>query len=273
MRLRQKVDALEGVVNVIRRELAVAQDALGPWYRSAQTRANAPSQNGSGSSSAVHTPDISGPRSNQYLSGVSSDIVSPPPPAHFNGPAELLASYFPEQIDHLVPFEYQAIGEQHAMSGTSTPHTHQRVPPLRPPPVPSPPYIHIPTAISASSSSSSITTTPITTPAGHLPATYHNHITSVTTTISASTSTVAPLNLSTTLEGSLHGLRESVVTLSAALDSLSRQHEVAITTEAMRTNEEIRSLRAVVHGLRMQVKCLKLPSAGIQDQYLLRSIL
>ena len=67
------------------------------------------------------------------------------------------------------------------------------------------------------------------------------------------TTTVAPLNLSTTLEGALTGLREAIVALSASVDSLGRRQEVSAMTEAMRTAEEIRSLRAVVHGLRMQV--------------------
>lgn len=67
-------------------------------------------------------------------------------------------------------------------------------------------------------------------------------------------SPVAPLDISTTLEGSLVGMRESIVTVSAAVDSLSRRQEVALTAESMRTTEEIRSLRAVIHGLRLQVR-------------------
>lgn len=64
---------------------------------------------------------------------------------------------------------------------------------------------------------------------------------------------VAPLNLSTTVEGSLVGLRESLVTLSAALESQGRRLDLALTTEGLRVNEEVGSLKAVVQGLRMQV--------------------
>ncbi|KAK7005644.1 TRAF-type zinc finger protein [Favolaschia claudopus] len=64
---------------------------------------------------------------------------------------------------------------------------------------------------------------------------------------------VAPLNLSTTLEGALDGVRESVVTLGSAVDSLGRRNDIALTNETLRLNEEIMSLRANVHGLRMQV--------------------
>ena len=65
--------------------------------------------------------------------------------------------------------------------------------------------------------------------------------------------TVAPLNLGTSLHRTLLSLRESIVTLSTAVDSLARRQDVALATEAMRMNEEIRSLRVVIHGLRMQV--------------------
>ena len=67
---------------------------------------------------------------------------------------------------------------------------------------------------------------------------------------------VAPINLSTTLEGSLSGLRESVVTLAASVDSLGRRNDIALTNETLRLNEEVMSLRANVHGLRMQASLL-----------------
>lgn len=69
----------------------------------------------------------------------------------------------------------------------------------------------------------------------------------------APNSQVAPLNLNTTLEGSLISLRSSIVTLAAALDSENRRHDIALTTETLRVNEEVMALRAIVHGLRMQV--------------------
>ena len=64
---------------------------------------------------------------------------------------------------------------------------------------------------------------------------------------------IAPLNLSTTVEGSLVGLRESLVTLSAALESQGRRLELALTAEGLRVSEEVGSLKAIVQGLRMQV--------------------
>ncbi|KAF7376267.1 TRAF-type zinc finger protein [Mycena sanguinolenta] len=67
---------------------------------------------------------------------------------------------------------------------------------------------------------------------------------------------VAPLNLSTTLEGALAEVRESVVALGGAVDSLGRRSDIALTNEALRLNEEIMSLRANIHGLRMQVHAI-----------------
>jgi len=64
---------------------------------------------------------------------------------------------------------------------------------------------------------------------------------------------IAPLNLNTTLEGSLEGLRESIVGLSTSLDSLGRRSDIALTNETLRLNEEVMSLKATLHGLRMQV--------------------
>lgn len=64
---------------------------------------------------------------------------------------------------------------------------------------------------------------------------------------------VAPLNLSATLEGSLSGLRDSVVTLSAAVDSLNRRTDMERRNEALRMNEEVSRLNYTVNGLRMQV--------------------
>lgn len=64
---------------------------------------------------------------------------------------------------------------------------------------------------------------------------------------------VAPLNLSTTLEGSLNGLRDSVVTLSASVDSLARRTDIERRNETLRMNEEVSRLNYTVNGLRMQV--------------------
>ncbi|KAF4567522.1 hypothetical protein EYR40_006524 [Pleurotus pulmonarius] len=65
---------------------------------------------------------------------------------------------------------------------------------------------------------------------------------------------VAPVNLSSTIEGAFESLRESVVTVTTSVESLARRNDIALTNEALRLNEEIMSLRANIHGLRMQVR-------------------
>lgn len=66
-------------------------------------------------------------------------------------------------------------------------------------------------------------------------------------------SPIPPVNFNTTLEGSLNSLRNSIVQLSASLDTVSRRQDMNFTTEMLRMHEEVGSLRAIVHGLRMQV--------------------
>ncbi|KAG8772912.1 hypothetical protein FRC20_009879 [Serendipita sp. 405] len=66
-------------------------------------------------------------------------------------------------------------------------------------------------------------------------------------------SPIPPINMETTLEGSLGSLRHSIVTLSTEFESLSRRQDMHYTTELLRLHEEVASLRATVHGLRMQV--------------------
>lgn len=64
---------------------------------------------------------------------------------------------------------------------------------------------------------------------------------------------MAPLDLETNLVGALEGLRESVVGVAAGMDLLGRRIEIALAQETLKLGEEVISLRAGVHGLRMQV--------------------
>ena len=64
---------------------------------------------------------------------------------------------------------------------------------------------------------------------------------------------VAPLDLDTTLEGTLVGLRESMKGLAVGIDSVGRRSEIGLTNETLRLGEEMMSVRAQMHGLRMQM--------------------
>jgi len=66
-------------------------------------------------------------------------------------------------------------------------------------------------------------------------------------------SVIAPLDFGTTLEGTLVGLRESMMELAVGIDSVGRRSEIGLTNETLRLGEEMMSVRAQMHGLRMQM--------------------
>jgi hypothetical protein len=70
-------------------------------------------------------------------------------------------------------------------------------------------------------------------------------------------SSVPAINFNTSLEASLSSLRGSIVSLSTSLDSLERRQDIMLTTETLRMHEEVGSLRAIVHGMRMQVSSVQ----------------
>lgn len=240
--LRQKVSALEGVVSSLRYELSAIQRTLGPWYR--QDFGNAPLASSSRfttemmSTTQQYTDSTHEGPAWQSARNTYSDI---PLRTHHRSSAGSttdlsdLASYFPPADDDGDPLTHVYTSDPSAASShlgsPSQPYsTHNQT--ILPPPIsiPSGSNTHYaPHSTSATSQSGQPSNSP-----PHVPP-------------------VAPLNISTTLEGTLHGLRESTVTLSAAVDSLARRQDIALSTEAMRTAEELRSLRVVIHGLRMQV--------------------
>ncbi|KAG9099921.1 hypothetical protein FS749_016762 [Ceratobasidium sp. UAMH 11750] len=67
---------------------------------------------------------------------------------------------------------------------------------------------------------------------------------------------VPPLSTHTSLEHTLSTLRNSLVSMAASLDMSERRQEVVVTTESLRMHEEVGAIRAIVHGLRMQVSAL-----------------
>ena len=64
---------------------------------------------------------------------------------------------------------------------------------------------------------------------------------------------IPPLNFSASLQGSMLSLHESITTLGIAMDSLGRRMDIAMASETFRLNEEVMSLRANMHAIRMQV--------------------
>lgn len=194
--LKCQVDALEGIIQNLRREMLSVKACLGPWYRPEGSypplvhQTSSPEQAFHSRPRPTSIGAISPPASTSFLPFGSPNINS--------STADALAPYFPPEADENLPWLEQRLNRMSL--GASTADVNGR------------PYHD---------------TMP------HTP--------------------VAPINLSTTLEGSLGSLRESVVTLSASVDSLARRHDIELRNETLRMNEEISRLNYTMNGLRMQV--------------------
>jgi len=79
-------------------------------------------------------------------------------------------------------------------------------------------------------------------------------------------SLVAPLDLGTTLEGTLVGLRESMKGLAVGIDSVGRRSEIGLTNETLRLGEEMMSVRAQMHGLRMQMHGMMMDRNALRSE-------
>ena len=276
--LRRRVEALEGVASALKVENDVIKRALGPWYRP-HTQEEAPfastswyttemvpgrshplspppPQRNRGDSTAIDTAPNPSPSTapvhgggsfnthnsaptnvssstRQHPTTDTSDITAYFPPADTEEPlfsereiwdhgGDMLfsAQFSPSIVDSFGAEQLRSpsFGQAHLYH---EPYIHGHFP--------SPIYLAPP---ATGQGPSSTPTSPPQVPA------------------------VAPLNISTSLHRTLISLRESIVTLNNAVESLTRRQDVALATEVMRTSEEIRSLRVVIHGLRIQVSFL-----------------
>ncbi|KAI0694346.1 hypothetical protein BC835DRAFT_1014433 [Cytidiella melzeri] len=236
--LRQRVSVLDGIVTSLQRELSTMKSALGPWYRS-ERRSTSNSHSQLAPISAAHTRTISpsgeGSTRSSDIGSLTNTLAMPTQPSVGSGvsaSANDLSSYFPApEPDDWLPMDYRSASHDHTLQSI----LHSGAP-----------------SSSSSAAARPPIHSPLSNPSTTLPYTAYSQPQSSGYSAPLP-SPVAPLDLSTNLEGSLLGLRESIVTVNAALDSLARKQDVALTTESMRTAEEIRSLRAIIHGLRMQV--------------------
>lgn len=203
-RLRHNIDALEGLVAIMRREMEAVKAALGPWYRQDDDTIPHPS---SARPAATYPPsDASQLPADLFLENSTTPVVP-------SSDADLLAPFF-ASLSLNAPTHSSS-------SPLQPPQPNPHTPPVRPffqdafsprgpPPAPGPLY----------------------------PATAH----------------VAPLDLGAPLPDTLAGLRGSVIALAGALDSAARHADIALAADAARAGEELAALKAVVHGLRLQVR-------------------
>ncbi|KAI0073364.1 hypothetical protein K474DRAFT_1774771 [Panus rudis PR-1116 ss-1] len=233
--LRNRVSELEGLVRALNRECGLLREALGPWYR--------PEQGGSNTVTASDVPDYTYP--DGVVEALARAILNPQPenttplptetPSVPSTSTEPSAPHFPVLAVDIA----LSVNSSQQQPQVSYQYSHP------PPPPPSLPYT--PYSYPYPYPNFSVPSTTPTSPPGH---TSTNAGTSNNATF---TSPIAPLNLSTTLLGTLTSLHNTITSLSSSIDSLARQHEVAITAETMRNAEEVRSLRTAIQGLRMQI--------------------
>ncbi|EIW82863.1 hypothetical protein CONPUDRAFT_151921 [Coniophora puteana RWD-64-598 SS2] len=251
--LRERVSALDGLTQAMRRELHALKASLGPWYRPGggdllQNEASTSSTNSTWSRPTV-TPS-SPPASTSSGAAFSDPRLSLAAPEPFDAvyststvPYEHedpLASYFPPSEDSapLTPASAPAYATTHTRSyshshshsqSSTTPAHHAHAHQSHPHPHAHQSHPH---------------------PHAHQS---HPHPHAHAHTLPPAATPVAPLNLSTSLEGTLAGLRESVAAVGATVDSLARRTDIALTHEAMRVGEDVASLRYAVQGIRVQL--------------------
>ncbi|ETW80558.1 hypothetical protein HETIRDRAFT_123080 [Heterobasidion irregulare TC 32-1] len=200
--LRQKLEASDGMMQILRRELRAVKTALGPWYRP------------DGSYTFWSQDLLTDGLSDSHLTDGSADTPAFP--------------YYPAGQPSSPGFN-----PAHSQSPTS-PFANLA--------------LYFPPAFPSSNPSDSNS--------GANP--YHPHPTSVSDARAGPSTAmpIAPLNLSTSLTGTLAGLHSTLSTLAASHDALARLTELALATETARTAEELGALRAVVNGLRMHVHAI-----------------
>lgn len=197
--LKERVRTLEGLVQIIQREIHSMKNTLGPWYRFETQRLDQAAAALRRVDSNVSVGRAASPDANNQPLPLTDPVDAVRPPVH---PADVddTAAYFAGTPDLAYPE-----GSHHHMSPTHRPFR------------------------------------------GMLDTQVHPHQRSLLFP-------VAPLNLGTSLEGTLSGLRESIAAISASVESFARRNDIALTTESMRINEELGSLRCAIQGIRLQVR-------------------
>ncbi|KDQ57784.1 hypothetical protein JAAARDRAFT_156781 [Jaapia argillacea MUCL 33604] len=252
--LKIKTEALEGVVRVMQKEMEAVRWVLGPWWSQAMHGGpilTNPTEPIHGSS----TPPQEIPGVNQIqparnlevapelmFDGLSLHPAVPPP---ISPSTDDLAPYFPpvQQQEHTSDNLRPSLDHSYPSFSDSHPQPYRYPPNLPASSFTRPPIHHTHTA-----------SNPYAFSAGPSPSVLPGpQLLSSAPSSSSSVTAIAPLDLSSTLEGTLSGLRESVISLSNSVESLTRRNDIALNTENRMRNEEIRSLKVALNGVRMQV--------------------
>lgn len=246
--LRLRLSSLENVVHALRSEMYAVKHALGPWYRpELQPQFH-----------TLHHPQpplaTTSQAAERSLSELehedgSDHLPESSPHMSLEDPSDI-ASYFPTQEE----------ATRHVRNGTSHPHPRRTRAATDASYLPPTGHAQAPTSTSSYSafpSSSAIGFVPGTTYAA---GPYANPSSAAglshppgggAAATSPAVLSIPPLDPTTPLPDTLASLHSSLGTLAGALGALA----AARGSESLRTTEEIRGMRAAMHGLRMQV-CL-----------------
>lgn len=238
--LKHRISALEGVVNILRHEMQAVKHALGPWYSEDDAGFNsvAPGSGISRDGEYGHRGDsqVTSPSRSALPEPSSQSPVQPSRLSHSRAASATegtetvdLASYFPpaEDEDVYSP-DFLRSATQHPAAG----HPHRS----------HAPQVHLAGPNAAA-------------PAAYVPPTPYNvtarPVPPYTSPGLAPNLALAvpPLDPSQPLPATLADLHGMLVSLAGALGALGS----ARAQDALHTNEELRSVRAGMHGLRMQV--------------------
>lgn len=235
--LKHRISALEGVVNILRHEMQAVKHALGPWYSEDDASFNsvAPGSGISSDGEYGHSGDsqFTSPSGSARPEPSSQSPIQPSRLSHSRAPSATevtetidLASYFPpaEDEDVYSP-DFLRSATQYPAAG----HPHRPQVHLAGPNVAAPAAYIPPTPYNVTSRPVPPYTSPGLAPNLAL--------------------AVPPLDPSQPLPATLADLHGMLVSLAGALGALGS----ARAQDALHTNEELRSVRAGMHGLRMQV--------------------
>ncbi|KZT08395.1 uncharacterized protein LAESUDRAFT_65454 [Laetiporus sulphureus 93-53] len=236
--LRLRLSALEGVVNVLHQELQAVQRALGPWYRSGGTEgqgAGAFQADGLRPNSENVVPSMAQERSPRSSSApiqpISHSISANPD----STAGDDFASYFPPvEEENVYSLQIPRSDSDNITLARPARRDHSAIAQgMQPPTTSNPQRIHPP--------SYSFPHPP------SFPSPYP--YASTPTAFSPAAITVPPLDPTVPLPSTLASMHASLVSLAGALGSLAS----ARAQDALYTGEELRGMRAGMHGLRMQL--------------------
>lgn len=288
--LRHRVESLESMVQVFKKEMSAVKMVLGPWMRNAMTTQAPRNRSGSindpgpstsiepiplpvisesSSSIASQSPSIAPPSPPESTAGddSSSSHASPPPPSVIN--AEDLASYFP--ADDEVRVQRQAQPQNQQLQ-PSSPYAQR----------PRPGHSHhrsVPAVLSGDPYSNYASNFGYTMGHGGYNTMSPSFPAYTTPGPSSSTPVVHDLAISSpSILDTLQGLHSNLAGLSSNIDELNHKTDLALNLiggggvtlmnggvvgEVLRLGEEVMGVRANVQGLRMQVHGMLMGAVGV----------